>query len=412
MNSLDSLVSGVRQSADRSPDRSSAEHLSLSVLNDWQKLRNIATEHPLLTVLGGIAVGTTVLALTRGRAGSMLAAESVSNSLAAATKVETLAARGAATVRTTEAIAVQSLRLGNAARPISALGMRSGTIAEELTGVGMTETRLAAPFTAAGRIGSRSLDGIPVALEGGQNGRFRLTMVSPAEALGSAVDLHPQIPKMVISDPILRMGGLVTDFTGDMPRLYGLLGRNSLRIEAYKTIDGLRRVNVGSGFLMKGELFTANHVVRGADEIRVFANMNSRRGLLCALEYSDPNRDLAILKLTQPGGRLISRVRELGVRPATEALRESEQVIGFGYPNGVGRMHALPGNFRDFKVVQLGETAELRGNALRSFMIAEPGSSGSAVLDGQGRVLGMIVQSNAVENTSLSLPAAQLFAGL
>lgn len=230
--------------------------------------------------------------------------------------------------------------------------------------------------------------------------------------LGHADDLFPQIPKLTVQDPILNAAQLVTQFDGNLAKLYARAQRNSVHLEVLKTSEetGALLRKEGSGFFLNknGEIATAYHVVRGGERINVYSSLSKGAPLNAELAFVDEASDLAVLHLRPTTGQVLTGIRPFSIRPASTVLTEGEQVVGFGFPDGVKTLHAMPGNFSLVKEVQLGPISTMRGSVLRSFMQANPGSSGSPILDRNGKLLSVIVQQNPTDMTSLSVPIGKL----
>lgn len=221
---------------------------------------------------------------------------------------------------------------------------------------------------------------------------------------GGVVDAFPQIPKMVVSDPLFRAGGLVTNFEGNLPSLYEAASSNVVRLQVTRTEGAATYAKTGSGYFNpQGEIVTAHHVISGGHEINVFGKP-FEQPLRAIVQSVDPEHDLAVLKLIDPPASILKNIRPFNYRPASELLQPSEQVIGFGYPNGAHTLTAMPGNFSNWKNIQLGVNPEMTGDAMRTFMETAPGASGGAMVDANGRLFGTIVQMNKGDHVGWSVP--------
>jgi serine protease Do len=90
--------------------------------------------------------------------------------------------------------------------------------------------------------------------------------------------------------------------------------------------------SLGSGFIIdkNGTVLTNNHVVAGADEVKVLLADN--RSLDAKVEGSDPATDVAVVRISRPPGDL---------RPVTigdsEKVRVGDYVLAIGNPLGLGQ---------------------------------------------------------------------------
>lgn len=138
----------------------------------------------------------------------------------------------------------------------------------------------------------------------------------------------------------------------------------------------------GSGFIVsreRGLVLTNKHVVRGCAAVKVrTAGGESRAATVRALDQDD---DLALIETRLPGGPAASFRDDPAVRPG-------DDVVAVGYPlNGLladqvnvstGTVNALAGLYNDLHVLQMSAPVQ-------------PGSSGGALFDATGNVVGVVV---------------------
>jgi serine protease Do len=139
--------------------------------------------------------------------------------------------------------------------------------------------------------------------------------------------------------------------------------------------------SLGSGVLVKadGTVVTNNHVVRDSDEITVV--LADRREFEASLVGADERTDLAVLKID--AGSQPLPVLPLG---DSDALEVGDVVLAIGNPFGVGQTVTMG------IVSALARTA-IGGSDYRSFIQTDaainPGNSGGALVDLQGRLVGI-----------------------
>jgi S1-C subfamily serine protease len=138
----------------------------------------------------------------------------------------------------------------------------------------------------------------------------------------------------------------------------------------------------GSGFVVsreRGFVLTNKHVVRGCGAVKVrVAGGESRPAIVHALDRDD---DLALLETRLPAGPVVTFRDDPAVRPG-------DDVVAVGYPlNGLladqvnvstGTVNALAGLYNDLHVLQMSAPVQ-------------PGSSGGALFDVAGNVVGVVV---------------------
>jgi S1-C subfamily serine protease len=153
-----------------------------------------------------------------------------------------------------------------------------------------------------------------------------------------------------------------------------------------------RREGGGSGVVITpdGFVLTSAHVVEGA--ARGFASFVDGRELAAAVVGSDPLSDLAVLRIESNG----LRAAELG---DADGLQVGQLVVAIGNPNG------FAGSVTAGVVSALGRSLPTRSgriveNVIQTDAALNPGSSGGALADGAGRVVGI---NTAVAGVGLGL---------
>jgi len=139
------------------------------------------------------------------------------------------------------------------------------------------------------------------------------------------------------------------------------------------------QASLGSGVIVSpsGYILTNNHVVEGADEIEVV--LNDSRHTLAKVIGTDPDSDLAVLKIT------LDRLPTI-VLGNSDSLQVGDQVLAIGNPFGVGQT-VTSGIVSALGRNQLGiNTFE---NFIQTDAAINPGNSGGALVDTSGNLLGI-----------------------
>jgi len=142
---------------------------------------------------------------------------------------------------------------------------------------------------------------------------------------------------------------------------------------------GENQVGLGSGVIISasGYILTNNHVVENADEIEVI--LNDKRKARAKVIGTDPDTDLAILKIDLDKLPVI-------VLGNSDTLEVGDAVLAIGNPFGVGQ--TVTGGI----VSALGRN-QLGINTFENFIQTDaainPGNSGGALVDVNGNLLGI-----------------------
>ncbi len=142
-----------------------------------------------------------------------------------------------------------------------------------------------------------------------------------------------------------------------------------------------RRIQEGSGFVVGNGLVVTNaHVVAGEDETIV--QRSDGTTVRAQVVAFDPNRDLAVLAATDLGRPALRR----------DAIDEGGVGAAFGHPGG-GALRAAPFSVGD-KVTATGTDIYDRNRTTRQVLVLaadlQPGDSGSALIDPEGDVVGVV----------------------
>ncbi|MFN3671256.1 MAG: DegQ family serine endoprotease [Bosea sp. (in: a-proteobacteria)] len=203
---------------------------------------------------------------------------------------------------------------------------------------------------------------------------------SVVNVYGARVERRPQNPFM--DDPFFRR------FFGD-----GGFGVPQERVQR----------SLGSGVVVDGSglVVTNNHVIEGMSEVRIaFAD---KREVEATILLRDPRTDLAVLKLNN--GKDLKAI-ELG---DSDRLEVGDIVLAIGNPFGVGQ------TVTQGIVSALARTQVGVGDA-QSFIQTDaainPGNSGGALVDMQGRLIGIntaiFSRSGGSHGIGFAIPAAMV----
>ncbi len=140
------------------------------------------------------------------------------------------------------------------------------------------------------------------------------------------------------------------------------------------------QTGLGSGVIVspEGYVLTNNHVVSGATEIRV--QLADGRDTAARLVGTDPETDLAVLRITLPPPLPVIHPGKAG------ELQVGDVVLAIGNPFNVGQT-VTSGIVSALGRTQLGlSTFE---NFIQTDAAINPGNSGGALVDVQGRLVGI-----------------------
>jgi len=161
----------------------------------------------------------------------------------------------------------------------------------------------------------------------------------------------------------------------------------------------LRKQSLGSGVIISpdGYILTANHVVDGADEIEV-AIADNKKEFIARVIGADPPTDVAVLKIDAKDLPAIM----LG---DSDQLEVGDIVLAIGNPFRVGQTVTMG------IVSALGRSG-LTGDQYQNFIQTDaainPGNSGGALVDAEGRLVGIntaiISSTRGSEGVGLAVP--------
>lgn len=165
------------------------------------------------------------------------------------------------------------------------------------------------------------------------------------------------------------------------------------------TDERLVQSGLGSGVIVRKEgiILTNNHVIRGADVIRV--TLGDRTELEAAVVGSDPRTDIAVLKLPEDSYPFA----EMG---NSDAIEIGEWVLAIGNPFGLGQSVTVG-------IVSAKGRANVGIADLEDFIQTDaainPGNSGGPLVDLDGRVVGIntaiFTRSGGYQGVGFAVPS-------
>lgn len=141
---------------------------------------------------------------------------------------------------------------------------------------------------------------------------------------------------------------------------------------------------LGSGVIISsdGYILTANHVVSGADELKVTLAADDKKEYTARVIGTDPQTDVAVLKIDATGLPAVTLAD-------SDQLEIGDVVLAMGNPFGVGQtvtMGIISGLGRHGYGVNGANGYE---NFIQTDAAINPGNSGGALVDAEGRLVGI-----------------------
>lgn len=143
-----------------------------------------------------------------------------------------------------------------------------------------------------------------------------------------------------------------------------------------------REQDLGSGVIISsdGYILTANHVVNGADEVKVALGGDDNRRFDAKIVGTDPQTDVAVLKIDATGLPAV-------ILGDSDQLEVGDVVLAIGNPFGLGQ------TVTKGIVSGLGRHYQDIGSPYQNFIQTDaainPGNSGGALVDADGRLIGI-----------------------
>ena len=208
---------------------------------------------------------------------------------------------------------------------------------------------------------------------------------APVPAVPPVIGIDAQKPFSYSEAARLAMPAVVNIFTSkevklsQHPFMNDPLFRHFFGGDADSKRGTRRASSLGSGVVVssQGYVLTNFHVIESADEIEVLLSDNRRA--IAKIVGGDPETDLAVIKIDLPNVPSI-------VFGRPETAQVGDVVLAIGNPYGVGQTVTL-GIVSALGRSQLGiSTFE---NFIQTDAAINPGNSGGALVDVQGRLLGI-----------------------
>jgi putative serine protease PepD len=216
----------------------------------------------------------------------------------------------------------------------------------------------------------------PVTQAALQGAAQKISITPAAENLEVATAVAKKVVPSVVSVTIQQA---VTDFNGN---------------------QAFRKAGTGSGVIIRsdGHILTNYHVVDGADRVIVTVGLEDKEATVVGV---DPSTDLAVLKIEGSG------------YPAVEAGSSKDLQVG-QFVMAVGSPFGLEKTVTSGIISALQRSEQAQGltandittytNLIQTDAAINPGNSGGALVDGQGRLVGL---NSLIQSPSGGVGAAQ-----
>jgi serine protease Do len=185
---------------------------------------------------------------------------------------------------------------------------------------------------------------------------------------------HPELMPF-FNDPMFRR------FFGDqLPDNDDNSGQQQRRFGRQRQPE-MKQQGLGSGVIVSadGYILTNNHVIDGADEVKVGLDAGGKRELVAEIVGRDPKTDLAILKIDAKDLTPITIAD-------SDALEVGDTVLAIGNPFGIGQT-VTSGIVSATGRGGLG--IEEYEDFIQTDAAINPGNSGGALVDADGRLVGI-----------------------
>ncbi|MCX7641953.1 MAG: trypsin-like peptidase domain-containing protein [Elusimicrobiales bacterium] len=141
---------------------------------------------------------------------------------------------------------------------------------------------------------------------------------------------------------------------------------------------------IGSGVIISedGYVITNDHVIRGADEIKIEANENGKKVLYSAKYVGgQPKLDIAILKINSSGKKFNY------LEFSTKSANVGDLVFAIGYPFGFKQTYTM--GIVSAKDISLKIEGRVYDNLIQTDAAINQGNSGGPLVDINGKIVGI-----------------------
>jgi Do/DeqQ family serine protease len=192
-------------------------------------------------------------------------------------------------------------------------------------------------------------------------------LAASGSATASFAGAAAQAAPAVVSVMATKRG--TNDPHANVPGFEEFFGNNARR----------RQLGLGSGVIVapEGYLLTNHHVIEGASEIEV--QLTDGRSTTAKVVGSDPETDIAVLKIDLPGALPVMRLGDV------RALRVGDAVLAIGNPFNVGQT-VTAGIVSALDRTGAGSQFQ---NFIQTDAAINPGNSGGALVDAAGALVGI-----------------------
>jgi len=232
-----------------------------------------------------------------------------------------------------------------------------------------------------------------------------------------------QLEKASYSDIVKRVAPSVVKITSEIkPKRVKMNGGDNPMFEdpMFRQFFGGRmpemqspgQTGLGSGVIISadGYIATNNHVVEGADQLTV--TLEDGRELKAKVVGRDPLTDIAVVKVDAKDLPAVTFAD-------TNKIEVGDRVLAIGNPFGIGE--TVTSGIVSAKGRRVGILSDVKGfeNFIQTDAAINPGNSGGALIDIDGRVIGIntaiLSRSGGFQGVGLAVPAnlvAQVAEGL
>jgi serine protease Do len=208
--------------------------------------------------------------------------------------------------------------------------------------------------------------------------------------------VSPSVVKIVTETKAKHMAINGNGFPFGDPMFRQFFGGNVPEVRQ-EPVSGL-----GSGVIISsdGYIVTNNHVVDGADTLKV--NLSDGREFTAKVVGRDPQTDVAVIKVDAKDLPAVTFAD-------SDKVEVGDRVLAIGNPFGIGE--TVTSGIISGKGRRVGILAEVEGyeNFLQTDAAINPGNSGGALVDVQGRLVGMnsaiLSRSGGFQGVGFAVPA-------